>query len=119
MALEAGRYDPTPAYLYSPNISLVNDEPIEQTPTLVGKLFIRWPFMARTGSEQEVAAQRISHGQIAIRVRRTPKTMRIQPTWWFTHKGQTFHIIKSNYIMDRDELEFLTENRENSTPTVI
>lgn len=115
MPIMAGRFDPTPAFVYKPLIELVNNEPIERTPELYGRFFIRFPFLARTGSEREVAEQRISYGQIAIRIRKTPRSMNLTPSWWFVHKSQTYHIVKSNPIADRDELEFLCENREDGT----
>lgn len=118
MAYAAGDYDPVPCTVYKPVIQVINGEPINQTPETLGRFFLRFPYMARTGSEQEVAAQRISHGQIVIRMRRSPKTMTIVPNMWFTHAGLTYHVVKQNKIMDRDELEWLCENRENSTTTV-
>jgi hypothetical protein len=118
VAISSGKFDPVLATVYKPTITLVNREPTQGTPVTWGQYYIRFPYMARTGSEREVAEQRISHGQIVIRLRRTPKTLQIRPSWYLTHAGLTYHIVKQNKISDRDELEFLTENREDSEVTI-
>lgn len=119
MAIEAGKYHPIPAKVYSRTTVRTGGEPVQTLATTpYCQVFIRFPWMARYGFEQPNQKQQTSYGQIIIRMRRNTKTILIVPEMEIHHNGSVYGIVSPQPIMDQDELEFLCQYRTTSEVTL-
>lgn len=116
MPITAGSFDPVPAFIWRPALKLINCEPVDVFVPFIER-FIRFPFMARTGTETSVARQMQPAGQIIVRVRRDPQTEMIDPSMEIRHRSSRYGIICINPIPsnERDEIEFLVQYKIPST----
>jgi hypothetical protein len=113
MPIDAGRFEPVRADIYSIVTAYENREPI-QTLSLLCRRHIRFPQQIRTGYESQVSHQTQSVGQILIRMRRDPVTETLDPTMEIHHRGSIYGIISPSPIPQRDELEWLCQFRTES-----
>lgn len=102
----SGLYDPVKAEIFSINRSLSPErEPVEDSPTSIGKRYIR--FMRSANTELAMTLQNITNNIAIIRMRRDSVTESLKTSDYIIHRGNKYGIVGPNQITYRaDEVEY-------------